>query len=103
MGCGAGISEGLLDTGDVRCDRLEVARAHGRLGTDKPLLMVVLVQSEQTLATCYSASGPGTKLNTKFTSVNSHCGVCGGPCSLRGQDRYARSAHITNGSPCMAN
>ena len=27
-----------------------------------------------------------------------HCGVCGGPCSLRGQDRYACSARITNGS-----
>src|ERR1700722_9237177 len=27
-----------------------------------------------------------------------HCGVCGGPCSLRGQDRYACSACITNGS-----
>jgi site-specific DNA recombinase len=27
-----------------------------------------------------------------------HCGVCGGPCSLRGQDRYACSARVTNGS-----
>jgi site-specific DNA recombinase len=27
-----------------------------------------------------------------------HRGVCGGPCSLRGQDRYARSARVTNGS-----
>jgi len=27
-----------------------------------------------------------------------HCGVCGGPYSLRGQDRYACSAHVTNGS-----
>ncbi|WP_375165947.1 hypothetical protein [Chelativorans sp.] len=27
-----------------------------------------------------------------------HCGVCGGPCSLRGQDRFACSAHITNRS-----
>ena len=27
-----------------------------------------------------------------------YCGVCGGPCSLRGQDRYACSARVTNGS-----
>ena len=27
-----------------------------------------------------------------------HCGVCGGPCSLRGQDRYACSARVTSGS-----
>ncbi|WP_309085774.1 recombinase family protein [Chelativorans sp.] len=27
-----------------------------------------------------------------------HCGVCGGPCSLRGQARFACSAHITNRS-----
>jgi site-specific DNA recombinase len=26
------------------------------------------------------------------------CGICGGPCSLRGQDRYACSARVTNGS-----
>jgi hypothetical protein len=27
-----------------------------------------------------------------------HCGVCGGPCSLCGQDRYACSARVTNSS-----
>ena len=27
-----------------------------------------------------------------------HCGVCGGPYSLRGQDRNACSAHVANGS-----
>ncbi len=27
-----------------------------------------------------------------------YCGVCGGPYSLRGQDRYACSARVTNGS-----
>ena len=26
------------------------------------------------------------------------CGVCGGPYSIRGQDRYACSAHVSNGS-----
>ncbi|MPZ40925.1 MAG: recombinase family protein [Rhizobiales bacterium] len=26
------------------------------------------------------------------------CGCCGGPCSLRGQNRFACSTHITNGS-----
>ena len=26
------------------------------------------------------------------------CGLCGGPYTLRGQDRFACSAHVTNGS-----
>ena len=44
-----------------------------------------------------SGVGPRAIAKALFSGLI-HCGVCGGPYSLRGQDRYACSAHVANGS-----